>query len=112
MTISGGSPASGAKLGPAGFAKSGKEGKNGEAYFGEATAKIRSAVGGEGKGGIPVIGVAGWHLALYGEWERGLALLRKVIEVEFIGDFEFQMAQSYLGWNEVPKTARAAIPAG
>jgi 2,4-dienoyl-CoA reductase-like NADH-dependent reductase (Old Yellow Enzyme family) len=61
LTISGGSPASGAKLGPAGFAKSGKEGKNGEAYFGEATAKIRSAVGGEGKGGIPVIGVAGWR---------------------------------------------------
>jgi adenylate cyclase len=23
------------------------------------------------------IGVAGWHLALYGEWERGLALLKK-----------------------------------
>ena len=24
-----------------------------------------------------VVGVAGWHLTLYGEWERGLALLKK-----------------------------------
>jgi adenylate cyclase len=24
-----------------------------------------------------VVGVAGWHTALYGEWERGLALLKK-----------------------------------
>ena len=24
-----------------------------------------------------VVGVAGWHMALYGEWERGLALLKK-----------------------------------
>jgi len=28
-----------------------------------------------------IIGVAGWHLALYGEWERGLALLRKGIKL-------------------------------
>ncbi len=24
-----------------------------------------------------IVGVAGWHMALYGEWERGLALLKK-----------------------------------
>jgi adenylate cyclase len=28
-----------------------------------------------------VVGVAGWHLALYGEWERGLALLKKGIKL-------------------------------
>jgi adenylate cyclase len=28
-----------------------------------------------------VVGVAGWHLALFGEWERGLALLKKGIQL-------------------------------
>ena len=60
LTISGGSPAAGPKLGPARLAKAGKEGKNGEGYFAEVTAKIRSVVGGEGEQSIPVIGVGGW----------------------------------------------------
>ncbi len=58
---SGGSPAAGPKLGPSRLARAGKEDKNGEGYFAEATAKIRSAVGGEGEGTIPVIGVGGWR---------------------------------------------------
>ncbi len=61
LMISGGSPAAGPKLGPARLAKAGKEGKNGEGYFAEVTAKIRSAVGGEGEQSIPVIGVGGWR---------------------------------------------------
>ena len=24
-----------------------------------------------------IVGVAGWHMALYGEWDRGLTLLKK-----------------------------------
>ena len=28
-----------------------------------------------------IIGVAGWHMALYGEWERGLALLHKGMDL-------------------------------
>jgi len=59
LAVSGGSPASGPKLGPSRLAKAGKEGKNGEGYFADATAKIRSAVG--GKVGIPIIGVGGWR---------------------------------------------------
>ena len=47
------------KLEPWRFAKAGKEGINGEGYFAEAAAKVRAAVGGEGK--IPVISVGGWR---------------------------------------------------
>ena len=61
ITISGGSPAADVKLGPSRLAKAGKEGKNGEGYFAEATAKARAAVGGDGEGKIPVIGVGGWR---------------------------------------------------
>jgi adenylate cyclase len=28
-----------------------------------------------------IVGVAGWHMALYGEWERGLTLLKKGMEL-------------------------------
>ncbi len=61
LVISGGCPAAGPKLGPSRLAKAGKEGKNGEGYFAEATAKLRAAVGGEGEGKIPIIGLGGWR---------------------------------------------------
>ncbi len=61
LMISGGSPAAGPKLGPSRLAKAGKEGTNGEGYFAEATAKVCSAVSGEGEGSIPVISVGGWR---------------------------------------------------
>ena len=61
LVISGGCPAAGPKLGPSRLAKAGKEGKKGEGYFAEATAKVHTAVGGEGAGKIPVIGVGGWR---------------------------------------------------
>jgi tetratricopeptide (TPR) repeat protein len=43
-----------------------------------------------------------------GSLESSLELMRKVIEQQMMGDFEYQMAQSYLRWKELPKTARAA----
>ena len=39
-----------------------------------------------------VIGVAGWHLALYGEWERGLTLLRKGMKLNPYYPSWFHMA--------------------
>lgn len=44
-----------------------------------------------------------------GSHKTSLDLMRKVVEQQMMGDFEFQMAQSYLRWNELPKTARAAL---
>jgi tetratricopeptide (TPR) repeat protein len=41
-----------------------------------------------------------------GSHESSLEFMRKVIEQQMMGDFEYQMAQSYLRWNELPKTAR------
>ena len=61
LTPSGGSPAADPKLGPNRMAKAGKEGKNGEGYFAQATASIRSAVNAAGTRAIPVIGVGGWR---------------------------------------------------
>lgn len=42
-----------------------------------------------------------------GKRKDGLALMRKVLDADMMGDFEYQMAQSYLIWQELPKTARA-----
>jgi len=39
-----------------------------------------------------IIGVAGWHLMLFGEWERGLALLRKGMELNPYYPSWFHMA--------------------
>ena len=44
-----------------------------------------------------------------GSHKTSLELMRKVVEQQMMGDFEYQMAQSYLRWNELPKTARAAM---
>ncbi|MFV8756571.1 tetratricopeptide repeat protein [Nannocystaceae bacterium ST9] len=42
-----------------------------------------------------------------GKREAGLELMRKVVAADMMGDFEYEMAQSYLIWQELPKTARA-----
>ena len=42
-----------------------------------------------------------------GQREAGLELMRKVLAAAMMGDFEYEMAQNYLIWNELPKTARA-----
>ena len=39
----------------------------------------------------------------------GLELMSKVLEQQMLGDFEYEMAQNYLRWKELPKTARAAL---
>jgi 2,4-dienoyl-CoA reductase-like NADH-dependent reductase (Old Yellow Enzyme family) len=48
-------------LGPSRLAKAGKEGNHGDGYFAEAATKVHAAVGGEGEGKVPVIGVGGWR---------------------------------------------------
>ena len=37
--------------------------------------------------------------------------MREVVEIGMMSDFEYEMAQHYLSWNELPRTARAAIAA-
>ena len=61
LMVSGGGGSPDPKQSPSRLARAGKEGKNGEGYFAEATAQIRAAVGGEGEGKIPIIGVGGWR---------------------------------------------------
>ena len=39
-------------------------------------------------------------------------LLRKVIDTGMMGFFEYDMAQAYLDWNDLPKVARAPLSAG
>jgi len=59
LEITGGCPAASPTMGASRPTEAGKEGKNGEGYFAEAAAKVRAAVGDDGK--IPVIGVGGWR---------------------------------------------------
>jgi len=61
LVISGGSPASPPGLTPSRPAVAGREGDKGEGYFAEAAARVRSAVGGDGKEGVKVISVGGWR---------------------------------------------------
>ncbi|HLT37597.1 MAG TPA: hypothetical protein VK034_14995 [Enhygromyxa sp.] len=44
-----------------------------------------------------------------GSKSAGLELMAKVLEQQMLGDFEYEMAQNYLRWNELPKTGRAAL---
>jgi tetratricopeptide (TPR) repeat protein len=44
-----------------------------------------------------------------GSKAAGLERMAKVLEQQMLGDFEYEMAQNYLRWNELPKTARAAL---
>ena len=41
-----------------------------------------------------------------GSEDAGLELMHKVLEQQMLGDFEYEMAQNYLRWNELPKAAR------
>ena len=61
LVISGGSPAAGDKLGPSRLARAGSEGKNGEGYFAEGTAKVFAALNQNSQKPVPVIGVGGWR---------------------------------------------------
>ncbi|MCK5352301.1 NADH:flavin oxidoreductase, partial [bacterium] len=72
LVISGGSPASPPKLAPSRLARAGTEGENGEGYFADATAKVCSAVGGDGNGGVKVIGVGGWRTPAIMEKHAGV----------------------------------------
>ena len=45
-----------------------------------------------------------------GSKAAGLEFMGKVLEQQMLGDFEYEMAQNYLRWNELPKSARAAMP--
>lgn len=86
LTISGGSPGAGdGKLGPSRLAKAGREGKNGEGYFAEATAKVRAVVGSEGK--IPVIGVGGWRTPAIMEKHLGRTCDAFAISRPLINDY-------------------------
>lgn len=44
-----------------------------------------------------------------GSKAAGIELMAKVLEQQMLGDFEYEMAQSYLRFNDLPKTARAAL---
>ncbi len=51
------------------------------------------------------------------KWDAGdpnaaRLLLRKVIDTGMMGFFEYDMAQAYLDWNDLPKVARAPLSAG
>lgn len=85
LVISGGSPASPPQLGPSRLARAGKEGEKGEGYFAVATARVCSAVGGDGNGGVTVIGVGGWRTPAIMEKHVGItcdafAISRPTIE--------------------------------
>ncbi len=45
-----------------------------------------------------------------GDLEGAKKLLRKVLGTEMMGFFEYDMAQSYLEWNDLPRHARPALP--
>ncbi|MBC8068529.1 MAG: hypothetical protein IAG13_09360, partial [Deltaproteobacteria bacterium] len=47
-----------------------------------------------------------------GDASAAKALLQKVIATGMMGFFEYEMAQHYLDWNELPKVARAPLGAG
>lgn len=51
-------------------------------------------------------GLARWTA---GRPEASLDHMAKVLDQQMMGDFEYVMAQSYLRFNELPKTARAAL---
>ncbi len=47
-----------------------------------------------------------------GEGTAAKVLLRRVIETGMMGFFEYDMAQAYLDWDDLPKVARAPLTAG
>jgi tetratricopeptide (TPR) repeat protein len=46
-----------------------------------------------------------------GNTDAGKKLMRLVLASEMMGFFEFDMAQAYLQWGDVPRAARPALPA-
>lgn len=56
-------------------------------------------------------GLAQWRA---GDTANGLKLMRKVLETGMMSFFEYEMAQNYLNWRDLPRTARspmAQVPA-
>lgn len=47
-----------------------------------------------------------------GDRTAGKKLLSQVVATNLMGFFEYDMAQSYLAWDDLPKHARAPMPAG
>jgi tetratricopeptide (TPR) repeat protein len=45
-----------------------------------------------------------------GDADGGKKLMRLVLDSEMMGFFEFDMAQAYLQWGDIPRTARPALP--
>ena len=53
----------------------------------------------------------GLRLWREGDAGQGKKLMRLVLASEMMGFFEFDMAQAYLQWGDVPRAARPALPA-
>lgn len=51
-------------------------------------------------------GVMAWR---GGKGDEGLALMSKVLGTDMMSFFEYEMAQNYLWWRELPKTARSPL---
>jgi tetratricopeptide (TPR) repeat protein len=47
-----------------------------------------------------------------GDTDGGLELMRKVLETKMMSFFEYEMAQNYLSWKDLPRTARSPLAAG
>jgi hypothetical protein len=44
-----------------------------------------------------------------GDTDGGLELMRKVLETGMMSFFEYEMAQNYLSWKDLPRTARSPL---
>lgn len=51
-------------------------------------------------------GLARWRA---GDQDGGLSLMRKVLETGMMSFFEYEMAQNYLTWHDLPRTARSPL---
>lgn len=69
------------------LARAGDRGERAEAYFYEGLRQYRTGHASEGK-----------------------RLLEQVLDTQMMGFFEYDMAQTYLEWGEVPRTARPPLP--
>ncbi len=87
LIVSGGSAASGPKLGSARLARAGVEGKNGEGYFSEAASVIRKAVNGNGGNAPVVIGVGGWRSPAIMKKHLGTACDAFAFSRPFLNDY-------------------------
>ena len=46
-----------------------------------------------------------------GDITQAKALMHKVLDTQMMGFFEYDMAQSYLDWNDLPRAARPPLDA-